>query len=99
MAPTSTSVCSSPDGTLLEANRASLEFAGNTREEVVGRPFWDTPWFSGTPGAAEIVRRAVARAAEGEFVRFEAKFRRPSGDWLDFDISFHPIRDENGESY
>jgi PAS domain-containing protein len=39
-----------PDGTLLEANRASLEFAGNTREEVVGRPFWETPWFAFTPG-------------------------------------------------
>ena len=86
-----------PDGTLLEANRASLEFAGNTRDEVVGRPFWDTQWFAGTPGAPEAVRQGVARAASGEFVRFEAKVRRPSGEWLDFDISFHPIRNERGE--
>ena len=85
------------DGTLLEANRASLEFAGNRREDVVGRPFWETPWFSGTPGAPEAVRDAVARAAAGEFVRFEATFARPSGETLTFDVSFHPVRGESGE--
>jgi PAS domain S-box-containing protein len=85
-----------PDGTLLDANRASLEFAGNTRESVVGRRFWDTPWFAGTPGAPERIRDAVARAAAGEFVRFEAGLRRPNGEMTAFDISFHPIRDESG---
>jgi PAS domain S-box-containing protein len=87
----------SPDGTLLEANRASLTFADNTREEVVGRPFWDIPWFTGTPGAPEAVREGIARAARGEFVRFEATVRRPSGESPTFDISFHPIRNELGE--
>ena len=86
-----------PDGTLLEANRASLEFAGNTREDVVGKPFWATPWFTPTPGAPEFVRQGVARAAAGEFVRYEATLRRPSGEWTTFDISLHPIRNERGE--
>ncbi len=86
-----------PDGTLLEANRASLEFADNRREDVVGRPFWDTPWFTATPGAPELVRESIARAARGEFVRFEATVRRPSGECSTFDISFHPIRNDQGE--
>jgi len=86
-----------PDGTLLEANRASLEFADNLREDVVGRPFWDTPWFSATPGAPEVIRESIARAAKGEFIRFEATVRRPSGECQTFDISFHPIRNERGE--
>ena len=85
-----------PDGTLLDANRASLEFAGNARGDVVGRKFWDTPWFASTPGAAELVRRALGRAANGEFVRFEARLRRPAGEAATFDISFHPVRDERG---
>ncbi|HYH78346.1 MAG TPA: PAS domain-containing protein [Longimicrobium sp.] len=85
-----------PDGTLLDANRASLEFARNTRGDVVGRPFWETPWFTPTPGAPEWVREAVTRAAAGEFVRFEAALRRPSGEMTVFDISFHPVRDEHG---
>jgi PAS domain S-box-containing protein len=86
-----------PDGTLLEANRASLEFAGSTREQVIGRPFWEGPWFARTPGAPEAVRRGVERAAAGDSVRFDATVQRPSGEWLDFDLSFHPIRDENGD--
>ena len=86
-----------PDGTLLEANRASLEFARNTREDVVGRAFWDTPWFAGTPGAPELIKESIARAAQGEFVRFEATVRRPSGESPTFDISLHPIRNQSGE--
>jgi len=87
----------SPDGTLLEANRASLTFAANARADVVGRPFWDTPWFWSTPGAPEAVRDGVARAAAGEFVRFEAMLRRPSGECPTFDMSFHPVRNDRGE--
>ena len=86
-----------PDGTLLETNRASLEFAGYTREGVIGQPFWDTPWFTGSPGAQEAVRRAVARAALGEFVRYEATLLSPSGEFLDFDVSLYPIRNERGD--
>ncbi len=86
-----------PGGTLLEANRASLEFAGNKSEDVIGHPFWETPWFTYTPGAPEAVREHLGRAAAGEFVRFEATVRRPTGEYQTFDISFHPIFDEHGE--
>ena len=87
----------SADGTLLEANRASLEFGSSARDDVVGKPFWDTVWFAHTPGAPAAVREAVAKAAKGEFVRWpEALIRRPTGEETAFDISFHPVRDEHG---
>jgi len=85
-----------PTGTLLEANRALLGFAGNARADVVGRPFWDIPWFAYTPGAPGSMRQAIARAAGGEFVRYEASLWTPAGAPLTFDISLHPIRDEDG---
>jgi PAS domain S-box-containing protein len=87
----------SPDGTLLDANRASLDFANNVRDDVVGLPFWNAPWFTNTPGASEAVRDGVARAAAGEFVRYEAPLQRPSGEVTTFDISLHPVRDESGK--
>jgi PAS domain-containing protein len=34
----------SPDGTLLQANRAPLEAAGIDAQDVMGKPFWDTYW-------------------------------------------------------
>ena len=87
----------SPDGILLDCNRASLEFAGKPREEEVGRPFWKTSWFAYTPGAADRLRLAIARAATGQFIRYEATLKRPNGASVSFDFSLHPIRDDTGE--
>ena len=86
-----------PDGTLLDANRASMEFAGSSRQDVIGRPFWETVWFASTPGAPEAVREGIVRAAAGEFVRYELSLRRPSGAVITFDFSLHPVRNEKGE--
>jgi PAS domain S-box-containing protein len=91
----------SRDGTLLEANRAALEWGGDAfdikREHVIGCPFWETVWFVHTPGAPEKVREAVTRAAAGEFIRYETPLVRPSGEEVIFDISLHPIRNKQGD--
>jgi PAS domain S-box-containing protein len=87
----------SPAGIILDCNRASLEFAGNTREEVVGLAFWDSPWFTHTPGAAEALREWVARAGEGEFIRQEVTLHRPAGDPITFDFSLCPVRNAAGQ--
>src|SRR5687768_6111828 len=34
------------DGTLLEANRTALDFAGLRSVDVIGKPFWETPWWT-----------------------------------------------------
>ena len=86
-----------PDGTVLDANPASLEFIQDSRESVIGRKIWDAPWFTTTPGASEAVRAGVLTAAGGEFVRYETTLRRPSGGESTFDFSRHPVRNERGE--
>ncbi len=85
-----------PSGTIIDCNRASLEFAGNTREEVIGMNFSDSPWFANTPGAPDIARQAIAHAAAGEFIRQEIALVRPSGETIPFDFSLTPVRDPNG---
>src|SRR4029077_3499430 len=44
------------DGTLLEANATSLAVIAATADEVVGMPFWETPWFTGNAGSPEKVK-------------------------------------------
>ena len=85
-----------PGGTLLDCNRASLDFAGNTRAEVVGKHFAQTPLFTRTPGAPELVRSAIARANAGETFRSELSLIRPNGETVTFDFSLTPVRDADG---
>jgi PAS domain S-box-containing protein len=85
------------EGILLDANRASLEFGNSKHHEVVGLPFWETIWFKHTPGAPELVQQAIGQAAAGEFVCFEAPIITPEGNTMMFEISFYPIRNQQGE--
>jgi PAS domain S-box-containing protein len=84
------------DGTLLDANATSLSGIGEALEDVVGKPYWDTPWFTGTPGLPEAVRAAISAVAGGETVRHEMHLNLPLGGWRWFDFQMRPVRDEQG---
>jgi PAS domain S-box-containing protein len=84
------------DGTVLDANPTSLKGIGASLSDVVGKPLWETPWFTGTPGVAQAVCNAVAAVAKGETIRKEARIALPAGErWFDF--TMRPIRDARGE--
>jgi len=54
-----------PDGTVLEANETCFRATGVGRERVVGRLFWETPWWDRLPAMQGQWRRHVAEAARG----------------------------------
>jgi PAS domain S-box-containing protein len=85
-----------PDGTLLETNWSSLEVAGLDEQDVLGKPFWETPWWQIDEETPEKIRRAVERAARGEFVRDELRARSEDGTIL-VDFSIRPVTDDDGE--
>ncbi|OGB27804.1 MAG: hypothetical protein A3I66_06245 [Burkholderiales bacterium RIFCSPLOWO2_02_FULL_57_36] len=84
-----------PDGTMLDANRASLESINAKLEDVTGRALWDTPWFTATPGMPEKIRASVAAVGKGESVRHEITVNLPAGVRT-FDFSMRPILDAGG---
>jgi len=84
-----------PDGTLIEANRTALEFAGIDREDAVGEKLWDSHWFQSNEAAREAAREAVATAREGELYRTELTVQG-DGETETIDFSVRPIRDEHG---
>jgi len=86
----------SPDGRLLEANRTALLLAGVTSEEVRGKPFWETPWWTHSPELQAQLRSGVAQAARGEFVRIEVTHRAANGELRVLDFSLTPVFSESG---
>ncbi len=84
------------DGTVLDANPTSLLGIEAALDDVVGKPYWDTPWFTSTPGMPEIVKAGVADVAAGGTFRQEVLVNLPQGlRWFDF--SMRPIRGAGGE--
>ncbi len=86
----------SVDGRILEANESALKFIGKNEQDVMDRPFWETPWWAHSQELQIKVRQAVARAAQGEFVRLDVTHAALNGKLHNFDFSLKPIMDETG---
>ena len=84
-----------PDGTLVEANRRALDAAGIDRADVVGRPFWETYWWTWHPDVAARLREAFAEAVAGTPVRYDADVR-VAGGLITIDFQLVPVV-EDGE--
>ena len=83
------------DGVVLEANQKSLDFAGLDRGAVVGREYWDTPWWSHSQKLRVRIREAIESAAKGATIGFEVTCPRVDGQLATLDFSVRPITDKN----
>jgi PAS domain S-box-containing protein len=88
----------STDGILLEINRAALEGGALTRDEIIGKPFWETFWWTVTPKTQEDLRDAIMRAARGESIRYgvEVYARKNGKEIMVMDFTLLPVREESG---
>ena len=85
-------------GTVLEINHVALDAVGVKLADVAGRPFWTTFWWQVSDEINTTLREMIARAAQGEFVRWDTEiFGRAGGkETIIIDASLMPVRDENG---
>ena len=81
-----------PDGTLLDANHATIEGLGLRRADVVGKQLWDTYYWSHARASHEMMRDAVERAALGETVRGDFVVRAGDEKFIVIDATFAPMR-------
>jgi PAS domain S-box-containing protein len=86
----------SADGVVLAVNDGPLAAAGLRREQVVGKPFPDTPWFAGNPAVRAQVAAALERAQRGEAVRFDLTGLAPDGPLAVVDVFFGPLVEPGG---
>jgi PAS domain S-box-containing protein len=83
------------EGDLLYANRTSLNGIRANAVDVIGTPYWTTPWFAETEGMRDIVRDAFFAVMKGEEVRTEMRLNLPIGERY-FDFAIRPMRDRHG---
>src|SRR5260370_21406506 len=79
-----------PEGIVLEINEAPLDDTHIRREEVIGKPLAETPWWSCSPASQEQGRAAIARASTGETALFETLVRPREGMFLHFEVVITP---------
>jgi len=86
------------DGTLVEANRLCLDTCGFTRDEVIGKPFWECPWWNPSPALMDMVRSACLGAADGRPFRAETNYFVADGSERVVDLILAPVTDETGRA-
>ncbi len=87
------------EGTVLNTNRTACELVGVSPSDVIGRPFWETPWWTHSAAEREKLRDAIRRASRGESVHFQATHAAANGELRYMDISLKPVRDGSGQLF
>ncbi len=91
------------NGVVLDVNQAALAsivgVASPTENsqpsDIVGKKCWETPWWTHSPQLQYKLRKSIAQASSGQFVRYEVEFPNPSGGVMTTDFSLKPVFDEN----
>lgn len=84
------------DGVRTEVNARAVQTGGASRDDLIGHLFWDGPWWGHSPEVQDRLRDAVARAAGGETVRFDAEARTVDGQTIILDLQIGPVFDDDG---
>jgi PAS domain S-box-containing protein len=82
------------EGVLLAINQAALDSIAARSEDLIGKPFWDTPWWH-TPQLQQQLRDSIDLALSGKFIRYEVEFPNPNGGMSIIDFSLKPIFDDD----
>ena len=86
------------EGKLLMANQTSLDFIGGSDTGILGKLFWETPWWTHSPLLQKRLKEGVMEAARGRLVRFEANHISKEGETAVIDFSLKPVLNEQGET-
>ena len=85
------------DGILVEVDDRSLEIAKVRREEVIGKHFADTPWWTYDQVVADQMRVAMNRAFAGEVIRFDVSLFAHGDDGVRIDFMIAPVKNDKGK--
>ncbi|MBO4210719.1 SpoIIE family protein phosphatase [Micromonospora echinofusca] len=84
-------------GTVLDANRQSIEGCGLVRERILGRPFWEGGWWSPDPELSAQVRCWCEQTVRtGVPLRTVSRYHLADGTRRMVDLAIFPVTDDAG---
>lgn len=86
-----------PDGRVLYINQTALDKAGVELDQVLGRPFDETPWWDTSPEDRARLRAEMTSAAAGRSARFEVRYRDAGGRLHLVDFNLQPVFGDAGQ--
>ena len=86
----------SPKGSVVAMNRASLRRAGVSDRDIVGRYFWDAPWWDDPHQAKSMLEDVFHRVRSGENVDCEMTYLNQRGEPFPLELKASPFRDDGG---
>lgn len=85
-----------PNGIVVEVNQTALDFISMARETIVGKPFWEAPWWHHSAEAQQNLRKCISDAAAGRTATTRVIHLSFDGQERVVDFSVKPLRDESG---
>ncbi len=86
-----------PDGTMIETNKAPLEAAGLQLSDVLGRKLWECHWWLHDSELQKKLELAIANASLGKSSRFDVHAQMEEGSLVNLDFMIAPLYDANGQ--
>ena len=84
------------DGVLLEAGEPALQRGGLTREDVIGKKFWECAWWTYDAELQGKIERWFYSARGGETTRADVVARTANDGRIDIELMLVPVRDAAG---
>ena len=85
----------SPAGLILEVNETALQFAGITHDDVVGKYYWECPWWRISEDTKHLFIDAMAKASTGEFAQCELEIFGADNNKLAILFNLKPLLDND----
>lgn len=85
-----------PDGVLIEANRAALEAANLDPNDVLGKRFEETYWWAYSPDVQQQLRDSINCGLAGKPSRYDVLIRLGEDHYTPIDFMIAPMVDDEG---
>ncbi|MBN1990551.1 MAG: PAS domain S-box protein [Bacteroidales bacterium] len=82
-------------GNIIEVNQGALTFSGITLNDLQHNPFWDSKVWRRNEQSFNRIKDAVAKACNGEFIRYDAEITSADGIEITIDLTITPIKDSS----